>query len=104
MPYAILLLQSPSASISAQQLPTPFAGSQGVEQKGVQGPHVAAGGTPRHDDGAGAFGRAASMPAAALARSASGQHEDSLRLGESLLAAVLYIYQASHAHCKTRSL
>ena len=82
---AVVQPQSPSASLSAQQLPTPFArqDSQGVEQSTMQGPPLAAGGDPRHDEGAGAFGRAASMPAAAITRSASGQHDDSLRLGES---------------------
>ena len=85
-PPAVLLLQSPSASMSEQQLPTPFArqGSQNMEHTGIQGPSLAAEGIPRHDEGQGAFSRAASLPVAALARSASGQHEDTLRLGKCL--------------------
>ena len=77
--------QSPSPSGSSQQLPTPFArqGSQGVELSSGQAPPVAAAAAaPRREEGAGAFSRAASMPAPALPRSASGQHEDTLRLGE----------------------
>ena len=78
------LLQSPSSSASMQQLPTPFArqGSGATEQTMGPAPPAATGATPRRDDGLGAFSRAASMPAAALARSASGTHDDTLRLGE----------------------
>ena len=80
----LCVLQSASPSGSSQQLPTPFArqGSQGVEMGSGQAPPVAAAAAPRREEGAGAFSRAASMPAPALPRSASGQHEDTLRLGE----------------------
>ncbi len=70
----------------------------------MQGPPLAAGGTPRHEEGAGAFSRAASLPVAALARSASGQHEDSMRLGEYLYAGIAYLCQASQVHPKLRSM
>ena len=79
-----VLLQSPLSSASMQQLPTPFLrqGSGATEQTMGPAPPAAAGATPRRDDGSGAFSRAASVPAAALARSASGTHDDTLRLGE----------------------
>ena len=67
-----------------------------MEHSGVQGPPMVAGGISRHDEGAGAFGRAASLPAAALARSASGQHEDSMRLGELFIVACMYIRLPMH--------